>query len=299
MSITILTGCEDYLINKYINDYKAFIEHPEFNISIFNDYDESALLEACEQLPFMSDKRLVLCYGDVFKGDSKNLCKYCDNPVPSTELLIIGGVDKRKKIYKQIEKHGSVKIFNKLNASKYNEFLYDYLLTNDANVSKEVVDLIVQRTLYLTVDDVYLYDVVSNLDKLIDFAGGRGITIEMVQSIIKPPIDSNVFKLIGYIVKKDKKAINYATNLLENGAEVMQLLGLLLRHYRILYKYRVAGSEGLGLVPFQLNEFKQSKLSDREALRAMELITAAQDNIKSGKVDMRFAFDVLIVQLLY
>lgn len=299
MSVHLITGVEEYLIHEYLSKIKTDIEYPEMNLSIFNEYDEAKVVEACEQLPFMRDTKVVICFGDIFAKANPILINYCYSPSPSTELyLVTNKIDKRKKLYKEIEKKGKIIQFNKLKPKDYIEFLRKYFDKNGIAMSNDIIQYIAEKTMYNLVDDYYLYDVVGELNKLIDFAGSNTVDAAMVDKIVKSPVNSNIFRLIHNITSGKKDVINQVSQLLNEGVEVMYILGMLLRHYRILYKYLVSNGKGLGLAPFQLNEFKNSYLTKDEALLAIELITLCQNDIKSGKIDMKLGLEILLVKLL-
>lgn len=299
MSVHLITGVEEYLIHEYLTKVKTGIEYPEMNLSIFGEYDEKKVVESCEQLPFMRDTKVVICFGDIFAKENSLLVNYCSSPSPSTELYLVSDkVDKRKKLYKELEKKGNILQFNKLKPKDYLEFLRQYFDKNGISLNDDTIQYIADKTMYNTVDDYYLYDVVGELNKLINFACGKAIDNDMVDKIVKSPVDSNIFKLIHNITSGKKEVINQVNQLLNEGFEVMKILGMLLRHYRILYKYLVSNGKGLGLAPFQLNEFKNSSLTKDDALLAIELITLCQNDIKSGRVDMRLGLEMLLVKLL-
>ena len=201
----MLHGKEDYLISRYIENLVKDVQNKEFNIAIFHSTDDMlAIIEACYQLPLMDGKRYVIVYGNVFKGETKILEEYIENPVESTLLVLIpADVDKRKKLYKLLEKNGIIEEFKKLIANDIKIFIKEFLISSGATSDESTITAIIENSAYLLIDEINLHDVVSEIEKLISYVGEKGtISANDVKAIIKPPSETNVFKLFPLIASK-------------------------------------------------------------------------------------------------
>lgn len=294
-NVVLLTGEEEYLIDKKAQEFKNVL-YPEFNLSQYSIIDEKEILTACESVPFMSDKRVVIVDGALDTGDYPLLTKYIDNPISSTTLVLISpSVDRRKKLYKALSKNKAVFEYKKLSDSKFKDFLKNSLV--GCKLKEGVIDKIAEKSGY-QYEGVYLYDVVSELEKLKDYAKSKEITIEIIESIIKSPADTNVFKLVSYINKKDKKALSLLKGLIDSGENELKLLALLSRNFRLLYKIKSGASlSAIGIADFQAKDFYTLEVTKERALAILNEVAAAQNSIKSGH-EAKLALEILVTKLL-
>ncbi|MGE4282809.1 MAG: DNA polymerase III subunit delta [Clostridia bacterium] len=299
-NVILLSGAEEYLIKEYVDKAKERIQNLDFNFNVFEDVNEEEIINACLQTPFLEDYKAVVVNGDLFKKDYKQLQQYCENPIISTVLILItSNVDKRKKLYQVLNRNGKVIIFNKLKGTDYLNFIKNYFDKRNVQISNDLISIIADRFRYLDIEEITLRDITMDLDKLISYFGGV-VTTKAVMDIIKPPIDNNVFRFIELVNRKEHAALTVLDNLLNNGTSVMQLLALLARHYRIMYKLKVAGNAELGLSSFQLKGFSNSSNATVESIiESIKLVNATQTLIRSGSIDMRLGIEVLTVNLLH
>jgi len=119
-NIYLFYGEEAYLINNALEKLKKNLVDPSFeqlNFIILEGKEISAekIVDACETLPFMAEKKLIYVKGsDIFQGKSKVLSeeqeKYMVNyikEIPSSTTVVFYGtssVDTRRKIVKEIKK---------------------------------------------------------------------------------------------------------------------------------------------------------------------------------------------------
>lgn len=106
--VYLLYGEEEYLLlsairavkEKYGTDIGAM------NIDSFNSASVEEIIGACETLPFMTEKRIVLCSFIPTGTDADKLLKYFDR-LPNSSVLIFcirGKCDARLSVYKKINK---------------------------------------------------------------------------------------------------------------------------------------------------------------------------------------------------
>ena len=92
-SVYRLTGEDAIEINRALEIIrtKACLQMPEINQTIFNDenFDAEKILLVCQQMPFLSERRLVIVknIAKVKDVDIKKLEEYCKSPSPETVLV--------------------------------------------------------------------------------------------------------------------------------------------------------------------------------------------------------------------
>lgn len=294
--IVVVSGTEDFLVNAHINDIKSKINNIEFNFSTFSEIDDATIIEACHQVPFMNDYRVVLVYGDLFKGQHELLLEYFKAPSPTTSLIIVTAFDKRTKLYKSIEKHVKFCVFNKLSIGELKIFISDYFTSKGKLIDDELIKLIIDRIGYLSIDTIFLYNVISELERLVNMSSEKEISRDIIETM-KPPAETNVFKLVGKISKKSPEAVKYLQGLLNEGTNEMQLLGLLLWHYRLLYKVKIAGASAV-----EVNEYSLKDLDMQLDIATVKMIIGeimnTQNNIKSGLINSRLALEIVVAMLV-
>lgn len=101
---------------------------PEMNMSILNDPDADTLIAACETLPFMAPRRLVIvreCTMLTANGKTKEydvetsaeMLKDYLPELPDTTCLVFymrGKADGKRKLYNTIKKCGEIVLFDTL-----------------------------------------------------------------------------------------------------------------------------------------------------------------------------------------
>src|SRR5204863_4483094 len=109
--VYFLYGPEAYLRDQALREITEAALHGtllrEFNDSAFNllTDDVRDAIAAAEQLPMMSDRRVVRLrnFARLREADEEMLLAYLERPVETSVLIFIGGdVDKRKKFGKKL-----------------------------------------------------------------------------------------------------------------------------------------------------------------------------------------------------
>jgi DNA polymerase-3 subunit delta len=87
------------------------VETRDFNLNLYSGDDEAGrqFLSQAQSFPFMAERRVVVVRRfEKMSFDARSeaaLIEYLTRPVPSTVLVLVGKLDRRKKITQVIEKH--------------------------------------------------------------------------------------------------------------------------------------------------------------------------------------------------
>jgi DNA polymerase-3 subunit delta len=186
--IYFLCGDEPYYID-VISDYieKSILKDSEkdFNLSVLygKDADAAVVSNAAKRFPMMSEFQVVIVREAQNIRNIDDLVYYASNPLKSTILVLnykYKKLDKRKKVFKEIDKNGIIFESKKLYEDKIPGWITAYLKEKGYGIEPPASILLTE---FLGND---LQKIVMELDKLM-------ITLPGDQKIIKPVhIEENI-----------------------------------------------------------------------------------------------------------
>ena len=138
-NIYLFYGEENYLIDNVLKKLRARLIEPsleQFNFITIEGKEISYknIINACETLPFMAEKRLIYVNGlDIFQAKSELFSKEQENKfieyiakIPKSTTIVFYGnssVDGRKRITKEIKKYGVIVEFTKLKEYEFDRWI--------------------------------------------------------------------------------------------------------------------------------------------------------------------------------
>ncbi len=321
-SVYLFTGPEYYIGNMMEKNLtKKIISKglEPLNITIFNDKisDTSEILATCETLPLMSEKRLVIIKEDIQIGkisDKKTIdqwMNYLEKPSPTTVLVIYWKQpDKRKKIYKGLLKYGTIVNFEKLDRRDLEHWINRRLKIVQKIISKSIMDLFIQRTLYLSNENKTMENVDHDLNQLIDYVGDRQeILKDDIVLIMPQSIEEGVFKMIDYgMAGKKGEAMIMLNQFYLQGESPFGVFSLLVRQIRLLLMVKLYIQKGLTpkaiagemkLAPFIVNKIlKNGRNYPIDNLwKLMEIAAEIDCQMKTGKINQNFGLELFLMKI--
>ncbi len=326
-NVYLFFGQEQYFCEKIIK----VLEQCAINLS-FQDLnyeymeEDSITIErienACETLPFMDERRLVIVKnfsylqgGKISKEEEKQiqyLAEYIKK-IPDSTCLVFwqtGGIDKRKKLFQEIKKVGIISEFKKLNVVALENWTSQYLKKKGKVIKKPVQHFLIENSDYLSKNSTKtLTDMVNEIDKIISYIGDREeILIEDIEETLPKRLENDIFKLVDAIGQKDKKtALKFLNDMLREGENGLKILSMIARQFRILIQCKELKEKGyipneiaskLNLMPFIVNKgITQARYFEQGILRqAIYSILDMDLKIKTGKIDEKLALEMLIYE---
>lgn len=306
--VYLLHGDEPYytdLISRYFENNILSEAEKGFNQTVLygRDTDVTTILNAAKRFPMMSDYQLVLIKeaqdlkwgkeGDEDKKAQDPLVAYIERPLSSTILVFCnksGKFDKRKKIYKAIEKTGLIFESGTIYESKIPAWIEDFLKQKSYKISPRAGALLAE---YLGND---LSKIANELEKLtLNVDKGREINVEDIQNNIGISKEFNVFELQNAIAKKDAlkaaQIISYfAANPKSNPLQLV--LGNLNTYFTKILKYHyITDKSGpnvaieLGVNPFFVKDYELAA-RNYNLTKSFNIISYLRDcDVKSKGVD--------------
>lgn len=215
--IYLLMGEEPYYIDKiseYIEKNLLSEEEKGFNQTVFYGRDVSIddIVAAAKRFPMMSERQVVIVKEaqDLSRAIEK-LNDYAQNPQPSTVLVInykYKKLDKRKALYKSIQKSGVVFESKKLYENQVADWIRRTLKGREYTITPKAAQMLVE---FLGTD---LGKISNELEKLeLILPKGKQITPELIEENIGISKDFNNFELRKAIGERNKlkafQIINY------------------------------------------------------------------------------------------
>lgn len=266
----LLHGEEDYyidLISNYIEKNALSEAEKGFNQTILygKDLDVVTVINTAKRYPMMSNYQVVIVREaqDLKIDKAADLFQaYCENPLKSTILVLCykhGKFDKRKKVYKVIEKMGVVFESVPLYDNKIPAWIDEFVKSKNYHINPKASMLLAD---YLGND---LTKITNELDKLmLNIAQGQEIGTKQVQDNIGISKDYNVFELQTALQKRDVLKANQIINYFDANQKahpMVLILGNLYSWFTKILKlhYVVDKSQlakELGVHPFFVKDYE-------------------------------------------
>lgn len=280
-------------------------EFNETSFSLLSDDPQSAIT-AAEQLPMMSDRRVVRIrdFGKLREAQEETLISYLGNPVPSTVVIFIADeLDKRKKATKSLLEKCTVVDFSALKDGEAKNWVKARLLELKTTADDPVINEIV-RLVGTDVQTLFM-----ELDKLASGAADTGrITPALVEELIGRSRELANWELTDQLLAGNrKKALETLHRLLEDDVEPLMLLGLIGSNYRRLAlgkQLLVKGGESevfkyVYVQPFKRQNYISTlKRADAAKLsQGIQLIADVDVAIKTSQATPRLQMEMLVCEL--
>lgn len=281
------------------------------------NFDE--IMNACETMPFMSEKKVVIIYRANFlqeKSDStgtkiyNDIKKYvADMPPYTTLIMYYLCKDKRDKPNKNkkltsIEKHFPVVYCDKLKRDKY--------IKKVDGIFKEKGKAIGRTELAYFCEKVQNnFDIIKReADKLIAYSEGREIKKSDIDILISSSSEEDVFDLVELIAhKKIDKAIDLMRDILVKSDQHMLIITAIEKHFARLYEIKVGMSQGKRADKFmselRLPQFvceklmsQSSRFTQKQLCELVKLCVTTETKLKSSGVDKDMEMEFLLINTL-
>ncbi len=305
--VYLLYGTKDFQINEEIK--KITKNQDKMNISKYdlnNDLLKDALEDAKTISLFNEDKTIIIDNANMFTAstskDSDLIEEYLNHINPSATLIFIAHTDKldaRKKITKLIKKVGQVKEYNDdINpANLVKKLLKDY------NIAPQTINLFLNRVGHnplIIQNEINKIKIYKDQDK--------NIKDEDILNLTTKIIEIDIFKLIDYIVKKDReKALELYYEMLKMNEEPIKIIVILANQFRIMYQSKELLKKGysekdianiLKIHPYRVKLAIQNsrQYTSQTLLKYLNNLADIDIGIKTGTINKNLALELFILK---
>ena len=190
-------------------------------MDILENAQATAVIAAAETLPFMAERRVVLCRAMPKDDDAARLAAYAEKVPESTVLLfyIKGKADGRSAFVKAMARLGRSVDFAPLNEIEARRYVQKRAKAIDAPITEQEAAFFVSLA---GTDCAALY---NELDKAAAYAGaGNEITREVIAKIVTRDLDYVVFEVLDqFIANRATDGLRTLNGLMENGEKPLMI----------------------------------------------------------------------------
>lgn len=325
----VFVGEDDFSIKQAVEEIKKGIGDQTALMTNTTVLDGRQLItdqlkNACETVPFLSEKRLVIVEGLLERFEvggrtgRKKSARQDNQPqeheiiaesirsLPEfTELVIIGGnIKAANPLLRLLSVITQIKLFPLLKGQQLNRWIERRVKEMGGSISLQAVSLLVR----FVGNDLWI--MANEVDKLILYTGGRRIEEDDVSSIVSYAQEANVFAMVDALLElRISTAQTLLQQLFRQGMAPAQLLVMISRQVRILFqvrdmrarkKSRAEIQNALGLTSDFVFRKAWEQADKYSQLRLRELYHRLLDtdiSIKTGKLDGELALTILIAGL--
>lgn len=306
--VYLLYGQEDYLKQLYRNKLRNAIISPEdtMNYSHFEgkDFPVQELVSIAQTVPFFSERRLILIENSgCFKKQSELPELILDLPDTTYLVFVESEVDKRNRLYKAVQKNGTVVEMNGLSEYDLKLWVAQVLNKDQKKITEKNIMYMIQKT------GADMKNLENELEKLVCYVGKEEIiSKEAIDEVCIVQSEGKIFQMIDEIAMKcQDRALELYYDLLAAREKPMSILFLLVRHFNILLQIKELDKLGVpsgqmaskvGVPPFAVKKYlsqaKNFTMKDLKSniLRSVEV----EEGIKTGLLLEQIGVELLIVE---
>ncbi len=218
-------------------------------------------------------------------------------------------INPNDSFFRFLKKNSKFQEFNPLRAEKLENWVKREFLKYGREIEREALDRLIEFV------GNNLWQMANEIKKLVNYKGYKGrekIKIKDVQLLVRPKIETDIFRTIGAISERKKPlALRFLHQHLEKGENPLYLLvminfqfrNLLALRSQLMNKGRMFQindlSKKLGLPPLVIGKLipQARKFSLEELKKIYQKIFEVDLSIKTGKIKPEIALDLLITEI--
>jgi len=295
--IIFLYGQDTYRLK---NKLKEIINHYQkahksgLNLRYFegNSFSFQGFLDEFRSVSMFGEKKLMVLkniisnkdFREEFLKDGKKIIES-----ENTILFCQEGEIKNDRFFNFLKKNGKSQEFKLLTGLHLKNWAKKAFDEQKADVDKEAIDRLADLI------GSNLWQMSNEIKKIADYGSGRRIRTEDINLLVKPKIETDVFKTIDAIALRDKKRAFWLIHKhLEKGESHLYLLAMISFQFRNLLAIK-SGSK-LKMHPYVIKKtIRQAELFSLEDLKKIyRKIFQVDLDIKTGRKDPDTALDLFI-----
>lgn len=325
----ILLGEDDFSLHQTLEEIKGTISDQTLlaaNTAALDGRQVTLdqLRMACETVPFLAEKRLVIVNGLLERfepknkpgqkkkttpinqqSDSKAFVAYLTKiPADSAILVLIDGkIGSNNPLLKALSAKAKVRTFPPLKGERLEQWIQKRVTAEGGSISPQAASSLAK----LVGSDLWL--IANEINKLILFTAGHLIEEADVKNLVSYAHEASVFAMVDAALEfKSGLAEQSLQQLLEGGAAHPYILTMLARQLRMMVRAKELKKQGkpeaeiqskLGLAEFAFRKtLEQAGKYNWERLKdAYRKLLETDLAIKTGKYDEELALNILIAEL--
>lgn len=324
--ITLISGSDigQYQILKEQLLKQIGYDTSQLNYSYFDlsTTDFKGIMLDLESLSFFGDNKIVII--DEFldlttqrksyldETDMKRFEEYVKNPIISTHLIILssGSLDGKRRIVKLLKREADLFEAIPLSNKEYDVYFKTYMMDLGLTCDNLTFEYLKEKS------NANFSDTEKNLNFLKSVIGQGEVTVTDIEQIIPKTLQDNIFELSSFLLKGNVDKVNTLIRELRlQKQDEIQFIAYLLSRFRLMLQLRLLNDQGLRFSSLEadLSEYTGSKansyyvkrtLQDAQKVslsflkRAIILLIECDYEIKLGKFDKDYLFDIVILKII-
>lgn len=318
----ILLGPDDYSLHSRLKSLKKEWDDPsalDVNTTVFDGrkLTLSELMNACNTLPFLGQKRLVIVEGLLGRFNAKgakrqsegeewqSLATYIEQMPPSTVLVLVDiEAGATNAIFRKLSPKAAVQTFPLLKGARLREWIRARVAGQGGKITPRAADLLAEFC------GENLWSLANEIDKLLVHAAGATVQEQDVRQLTSYVREANVFAMVDAVLeRRGDAALRLIHQLLSQGEAVPYIMTMIARQLRLVLRAKDLAASGtvsseiagrLGLSPnFPIDKLlKQGRsYSPDRLLQAFRKLLETDVAIKTGRQRDELALDLLVADL--
>lgn len=306
--IYLLYGAEAYLRKQYRDRLKeAIIGGDTMNYHYYEgkDIPVGEVIDQAETLPFFAERRLIVIENSgLFKSGGEQLAEYLPTLPPTAYFLFVETeVDKRSKLYKTVSSKGCGVEFGIQEEATLKKWILGMVKKENKKISEPALNFLLEKT------GTDMENIRKETEKLFCYCMDKeAITEADIEEICTQRIGNHIFDMVSAIAdKKQRHALELYYELLAQREPPMRILFLIARQFNLLLQVKELKGKGyqnkaigekVGLPGFIAGKYvtQASRFKTREIRDALEACVAAEEAIKTGRMNDNISVEMLIIQ---
>lgn len=323
----VLHGEDEFMLSETLADFKRRLGRPDtvdLNTTILEGrgLTLSELHHACDAVPFLADKRLVVVEGllstltpragqelsDAKQEVLDELADYLPHLPPTTRLVLVEdhSLPSKHPILRlaKREQQGYVKHFERPDAKVLPRWIRRRARKHGGDIEPRAA----HRLAAIVGADLRLLD--QEIVKLVTYSDGeRAVTEADVGMLVPYSQDAVIFDLVDALGHRDAStAARTLHRLLDEGEHPLALLGMIIRQFRLLIQVKTLKTAGatwrdvakkLDIHPFPARKLynQATHFTPQQLEKVYRYLSETDLDIKTGKIDSEVALDLLVAGL--
>ena len=301
----------DKIITKVVNKEFLELNYAQLDGMVV---DMESIINACETLPLMSEKRVVVIYRANFLRDKVdkssekvfNALKKYIKDLPEDCVLIMYYIfendrEKESSKLKKIDKDATVVKFSKLKGMAFQKKVLEIFKRKNKNITRADLALFCN-----TVENNM--DIIENeVEKLCCYTIDRDITTKDIANVIIGKNDNDIFNLVDFVSqKKPQNSLDILNELVFKGESVTGILRMIQRQFKLIFDIKLSIEKGMNkdeiskelrLHPFICEKMmlQSKKFSISQLEKIFKLCIDTEKTLKSSSVNPKTELELLII----
>lgn len=321
--IYLISGEESYLASKI---ERALLKQllpsgSDDGIQVYsNDVAIDDLINSINSTPFFAERNVIIARNPAFFKEHKKAGKTTGSNdkqdiklesifsnMPEYSFLILrtdDKIDKRRKIYKVITKHGCAVEVMPIRPWEVKDWLQVKLKEIDRRFDRDAYNYFLEITSVMNTVSVGFLE--QEVDKLALYSDKKIITKNDLLRVMASLPEVSIFSMLDAISDRNvSKALQLLLEQITGGIHQLRIITMLSRHVRQIWQAKLAGQMGIngknlaseiGVVPFIAEKLLvKSRFFAEDTLKTAQIALADADyQFKSGQADVAVLERIII-----